>query len=243
MIEFRDVSFRYQGGVTGTSSAPGLSGFAMHIQALAVERGERIALVGPSGSGKTTLLSLVAGILRPESGTVRVDGLEISRLGDAAVRQFRIGRVGQVFQSFELLDYLSIIENVMLPWYISQGSEKLGSGKMGSQKADSRRRAHELLEEVGLASRASDRPGRLSQGEQQRVAVCRAMLNHPPLLLADEPTGNLDQGNKQMVVDLLLQQAQQHGSTVLLVTHDQSLLGRFDTVLDIRTVSAEAVPA
>ncbi len=238
MIEFRDVSFRYQGGVTGTSSAPGLSGFAMHIQALAVERGERIALVGPSGSGKTTLLSLVAGILRPDSGTVHVDGLELNRLGDAAVRQFRIGRVGQVFQSFELLDYLSIIENVMLPWYISPGSEKIGS-----QKADSRRRAHELLEEVGLASRASDRPGRLSQGEQQRVAVCRAMLNHPPLLLADEPTGNLDQGNKQMVVDLLLQQAQQHGSTVLLVTHDQSLLGRFDTVLDIRTVSAEGAPA
>lgn len=238
MIEFRNVSFRYQGGVTSTSSAPGFSGFAMHIQALAVERGERIALVGPSGSGKTTLLSLVSGILRPESGTVRVDGLELDQLGDAAVRRFRIGRVGQVFQSFELLDYLSIIENVMLPWYIGQGSQKLGS-----QKADSRRRAHELLEELGLASRASDRPGRLSQGEQQRVAVCRAMLNHPPLLLADEPTGNLDQGNKQMVVDLLLQQAQKQDSTLLMVTHDQSLLGRFDTVLDIRTLSGEGAPA
>ncbi len=205
----------------------------MHIRMLTVARGERIALVGPSGSGKTTLLSLVAGILRPESGTVRVDGLELGRLGDAAVRQFRIGRVGQVFQSFELLDYLSVIENVMLPWYIGQGS----------QKVDSRRRAHELLEEVGLASRASDQPGHLSQGEQQRVAVCRAMLNQPPLLLADEPTGNLDQGNKQMVVDLLLQQAQQQDSTLLMVTHDQSLLGRFDTVLDIRTLSGEGAPA
>ena len=237
MIEFRDVSFRYQGGVTSTSSAPAFSGFAMHIRMLTVARGERIALVGPSGSGKTTLLSLVAGILRPEIGTVRVDGLELGRLGDADVRQFRIGRVGQVFQSFELLDYLSIIENVMLPWYIGQGSQKLGS------QADSRRRAHELLEEVGLASRASDRPGRLSQGEQQRVAVCRAMLNQPPLLLADEPTGNLDQANKQMVVDLLLQQAQQQDSTLLMVTHDQSLLGRFDTVLDIRTLSGEGAPA
>jgi putative ABC transport system ATP-binding protein len=96
---------------------------------------------------------------------------------------------------------------------------------------------------VGLASRANDRPGQLSQGEQQRVAVCRAMLNRPPLLLADEPTGNLDQDNKKMVVDLLLQQAQQQDSTLLMVTHDQSLLGHFDTVLDIRTVSGEGVPA
>jgi putative ABC transport system ATP-binding protein len=233
MIEFQDVSFRYQGGVTGNSSPPGFKGFAIHIQTLAVDRGERIALVGPSGSGKTTLLSLVAGILRPESGTVRIDGQELSRLGDSATRQFRIERVGQVFQSFELLDYLSIIENVMLPWYIGRGA----------QKADSRRRAQELLEEVGLASRANDRPGQLSQGEQQRVAVCRAMLNHPPLLLADEPTGNLDQDNKQMVVDLLLQQARHQDSTLLMVTHDQSLLGRFDTVLDIRTVSGDGVPA
>ena len=238
MIEFRDVSFRYQGGVTSTSSATGFSGFAMHIQTLAVDRGERIALVGPSGSGKTTLLSLVAGILRPESGTVRVDDLDFSRLGDTAIRQFRIDRIGQVFQSFELLDYLSIIENVMLPWYIGQGSQKVGS-----QKMDSRCRAHELLEGVGLASRANDRPDQLSQGELQRVAVCRAMLNHPPLLLADEPTGNLDQVNKQMVVDLLLQQAQQQDSTLLMVTHDQSLLGRFDTVLDIHSISSDGAPA
>jgi putative ABC transport system ATP-binding protein len=237
MIEFHDVSFRYQGGASSTSSAAGFSSFAMHIQTLAVGRGERIALVGPSGSGKTTLLSLIAGILQPQSGTVRVDGQELSRLGDAATRQFRIERVGQVFQSFELLDYLSIIENVMLPWYISRGSQKVGA-----QKADSRRRALELLDEVGLASRANARPGQLSQGEQQRVAVCRAMLNHPPLLLADEPTGNLDQDNKQMVVDLLLQQARHQDSTLLMVTHDQSMLGRFDTVLDIRSVSGEGVP-
>jgi len=238
MIEFQDVSFRYQGGVTGNSSPPGFKGFAIHIQTLAVDRGERIALVGPSGSGKTTLLSLVAGILRPESGTVRIDGQELSRLGDSATRQFRIERVGQVFQSFELLDYLSIIENVMLPWYLGRGSQKAGL-----HKVDTRRRANELLKEVGLASRANDRPGQLSQGEQQRVAVCRAMLNRPPLLLADEPTGNLDQDNKKMVVDLLLQQAQQQDSTLLMVTHDQSLLGHFDTVLDIRTVSGGGVPA
>jgi len=238
MIEFRDVFFRYQGSVTSTSSAPAFSGFAMHIRMLAVARGERIALVGPSGSGKTTLLSLVAGILRPESGSVKVNGLDLRRLGNAAVRQFRIGQVGQVFQSFELLDYLSILENVMLPWYIGQDSSNTQMGKAGC-----RRRAQTLLEEVGLASLINDRPGHLSQGEQQRVAVCRAMLNHPPLLLADEPTGNLDQANKQTVVDLLLQQARQNNSTLLMVTHDQSLLERFDIVLDILSLSSKGAQA
>jgi len=237
MIEMAAVSFRYQGNVAGTSSAPAINRFSMYIDKLAVVRGERVALVGPSGSGKTTLLGLVAGILRPDSGTLHIHGREISSLGDAAVRQFRIGHVGQVFQSFELLDYLSIVENVMLPWYIARDPS---SEKMGRQQC--RQRAHALLDEVGLASRSNDLPGRLSQGEQQRVAVCRAMLNHPLLLLADEPTGNLDQANKQMVVDLLLQQAQQQNSTLLMVTHDQSLLGRFDTVLDIRSVSSEGAP-
>jgi putative ABC transport system ATP-binding protein len=236
MIKIDNISFKYHNDKDDISSITVSSNFAMHIHMLAVSRGERIALVGPSGSGKTTLLGLIAGILRPNSGLIRVDGLEISQLGDAAVRQFRIGRVGQVFQSFELLDYLSILENVMLPWYIDRGSFKSDMGKQ-----ECRERALSLLEEVGLASRAHDRPGRLSQGEQQRVAVCRAMLNHPPLLLADEPTGNLDQGNKQMVVDLLLQQAQQQNSTLLMVTHDQTLLERFDTVLDIRSVAGEGV--
>jgi len=238
MIEMANVAFRYQAAAASTTPANQNAGFAMHIRTLAVGRGERIALVGPSGSGKTTLLSLVAGILRPQGGRVQVNGLELSRLGNAAVRQFRIGQVGQVFQSFELLDYLSILENVMLPWYIGRDSSNTQM-----EKADCRHRAQTLLEEVGLASRINDRPDHLSQGEQQRVAVCRAMLNHPPLLLADEPTGNLDQANKQTVVDLLLEQAQQNDSTLLMVTHDQSLLERFDTVLDIRSLSSEGVPS
>jgi len=238
MIEMDNVSFKYHSDKDSILFDTLINNFSIHINSLTVARGERIALVGPSGSGKTTLLSLVAGILRPDTGTVRVDEHEISQLGDTAVRQFRIDRVGQVFQSFELLDYLSVLENVMLPWYIGKGSSK-----NAMDKRECSERALSLLDEVGLASRSSDRPGRLSQGEQQRVAVCRAMLNHPPLLLADEPTGNLDQANKQMVVELLLQQAQQRNSTLLMVTHDQSLLGRFDIVLDIRSVAGEGVAA
>jgi putative ABC transport system ATP-binding protein len=132
-----------------------------------------------------------------------------------------------VFQAFELLGYLTVIENVMLPWYIA------GSG----MKADIRKRAADLLRDVGLESKQTAMPGELSQGEQQRVAVCRAMLNNPPVLLADEPTGNLDQENKQNVVDLLIEQAARNNSTLLMVTHDESLLGKFDSVLDMRHIA------
>jgi putative ABC transport system ATP-binding protein len=132
-----------------------------------------------------------------------------------------------VFQAFELLHYLTVVENVMLPHYIHAS---------GADRKDVRQRALELLSDVGLGLKAGSRPGELSQGEQQRVAVCRAMLNQPALLLADEPTGNLDQANKQNVVDLLLEQAQRNHSTLLMVTHDQSLLASFSIVLDIESV-------
>ncbi len=233
-IEMANVSFRYRQQSGGNSSIQKSSNFAIYIRKLNVARGECIALVGPSGSGKTTLLGLIAGNLRPQGGRVCVNGREISQLGGAAVRQFRIGEVGQVFQSFELLDYLSILENIMLPWFIDRGPSKTAMSK-----TDCRRRALKLLEEVGLSSQVNSRPGQLSQGEQQRIAVCRAMLNHPSLTLADEPTGNLDQANKQMVVDLLLRQARDNDSTLLMVTHDQSLLERFDTVLEINSVTAQ----
>jgi putative ABC transport system ATP-binding protein len=139
--------------------------------------------------------------------------------------------VGQVFQAFELLNYLTVIENVMLPWYICSNG----------RKEVIRSRAVELLASVGLESKQRSRPGELSQGEQQRVAVCRAMLNNPPLLLADEPTGNLDEENKQNVVDLLVEQVTRNRSTLLMVTHDKSLLDKFDSVLDMRDVARPPV--
>jgi len=222
MITISELAFRYRGRGPDASST-----FGMRVDSFSVPQGSSAALVGPSGSGKTTLLGLIAGTLRADSGRINVNDQTITDFNDGDLGRFRIGNVGQVFQAFELLNYLTVSENVMLPWYIS------GNGR----KDDIRKRAADLLCGVGLESKLNARPGELSQGEQQRVAVCRAMLNNPRVLLADEPTGNLDQENKQNVVDLLVEQATQNNSTLLMVTHDESLLARFDSVLDMRNVA------
>jgi putative ABC transport system ATP-binding protein len=217
MIELRNVTFRY----------PAAGAFQLRVPMLQVDQGDCVAIVGPSGSGKTTLLGLLSGILTPRSGSIRVGNTELTKLGDTKRRKFRILNVGQVFQTFELLNYLTIAENVALPNLVERTFEHHG-------------RLHEhvtsLLEGVGLGAKSGVYPQELSQGEQQRVAVCRAMFNQPPLLLADEPTGNLDQANKQNVVDLLIEQARRNGSTLLMVTHDHSLLAAFSRVLDMSSV-------
>ena len=198
-------------------------GFRMHIPRLDIAAGECVAIVGPSGSGKTTLLNLMAGTFVPRSGEINVAGQRLDNMSDAARRRFRIDRVGQVFQAFELLDYLTVSENSLLPRLIDSESRK----NSGSQQ-----RIQSLLSSVGLQDKADKRPDELSHGERQRVAVCRAMLNRPALLLADEPTGNLDQANKQKVVELLISQARTHESMLLMVTHDHSMLDAFERVID-----------
>jgi len=225
MIDIRDLAFTY-----GTSGDGDNSAFGLRIDTLTVPAGASAALVGPSGSGKTTLLGLIAGTLRPSAGSVTVNDQIITGFSDHALGAFRIHNIGQVFQTFELLSYLSVIENVMLPWFIT------GEG----HKKEIHDRATRLLGNVGLSSKARSRPDELSQGERQRVAVCRALLNQPSILLADEPTGNLDHQNKQNVVDLLREQARTHDSTLLMVTHDESLLARFDLVFDIRNIMTSA---
>jgi putative ABC transport system ATP-binding protein len=222
MIKIEELAFSYRGLGPGSSSS-----FGMRVKEFDVLSGASTALVGPSGSGKTTLLGLIAGILRADSGSIQVNDQAITNFNDGELGRFRIRSVGQVFQSFELLNYLTVTENVMLPWYI------VGNGP----KVDIRMRAVNLLRGVGLESKLGTMPGQLSQGEQQRVAVCRAMLNNPSVLLADEPTGNLDKENKQNVVDLLVDQARRHNSTLLMVTHDESLLGKFDAVLDMQHIA------
>jgi len=222
MIDINGLAFSYR-----DRRLQLLPAFGLQVDKFVIAQGTSTALVGPSGSGKTTLLGLIAGTLKASAGTISVNQLSITEFNDDELSRYRIRDVGQVFQAFELLDYLTVIENVMLPWFIASAGSK----------AEIRKRAEELLVSVGLASKFASRPGELSQGEQQRVAVCRALLNKPAILLADEPTGNLDQENKQNVVDLLCQQASRNNSTLLMVTHDESLLGSFDAVLDMRTVA------
>lgn len=217
-IALREVLFGY----------PGRSTFELNIRELMIESNDSVAIIGPSGSGKTTLLGLLAGTLVADQGKVELNGTDLCRLDDRGRRQFRIRNIGQVLQSFELLHYLSVIENVMLPHYILPSEQAVKSVRAHAQ---------ELLVDVGLGDREQARPDELSQGEQQRVAVCRALINRPGVLLADEPTGNLDQANKQHVVNLLLEQAQTRGSVLVMATHDQSLLDSFSRVIDVRNLS------
>lgn len=200
-------------------------GFHMFIPRLDIAAGECVAIVGPSGSGKTTLLNLIAGTFVPRSGEINVAGQRLDNMSEAARRRLRIDQVGQVFQAFELLEYLSVSENILLPRLIDPD---------GRKNTDAQQRIRSLLASVGLQNKADKRPAELSHGERQRVAVCRAMLNRPTLLLADEPTGNLDQANKQNVVELLISQAKEHGSMLLMVTHDHSMLEAFERVIDFQ---------
>ena len=212
MIGIQNLLFRYGEGE-----------FRLDIQVLNVAAGERVAVVGPSGSGKTTLLNLVAGIARPQSGNIVTAGQELAALDDGATRNFRIRNIGLVFQEFELLEYLDVLDNVLLPYRINNSLE------LDSQV---RQRATELLESVGIGDLRERLPDQLSQGEKQRVAVCRALLVKPPLLLADEPTGNLDPANKGRVLDILVDYATANDATLVTVTHDSNLLSRFERVID-----------
>ncbi len=212
MIELRGVQFAYRGG-----------SFRLDIPSFSVQGGERLAVIGPSGSGKTTLLNLIAGILTPMNGNVEVAGTEVSALADARRRDFRIRNIGFVFQDFELLDYLNVLDNILHPYRIT-----------GALRLDRtvRERAAGLAERLGVGDKLKRRANDLSQGEKQRVAICRALLPGPRLILADEATGNLDPRNKARILDLLFDSVADHGATLLAVTHDHELLPRFDRVVD-----------
>ena len=217
-VALDDLGFRYSEG-----------GFALRVPELRVARGEAVAFVGPSGSGKTTLLHLIAGIAPAAEGRVVTEGVELSALDDAARRDFRVRSIGLVFQEFELLEYLSVLDNVLLPYRIN-AALRLDAGV--------RERARALADRLGIGGLVLRRPAKLSQGERQRAAVCRALVADPPLLLADEPTGNLDPANKTRVLDLLFEVARERGATLVTVTHDRELLSRFDRVIDFKQFAA-----
>ena len=212
MIAIENLSFRY----SATS-------FRLRVPAFALGDKERVAIVGPSGSGKTTLLNLIAGILTPETGTVSVAGTDVAPLPDVARRRFRASTIGFVFQDFALLDYLSARQNILYPYRITPAL---------TLDADARARAESLAAACGIGDKLDRHPTALSQGEQQRVAICRALVTQPKLILSDEATGNLDPDSKARILDLLFDQAQEAGAAVLAVTHDHELLPSFDRVLD-----------
>lgn len=199
------------------------------MPALAIEAGEKVAIVAPSGAGKTTLLHLIAGILVPQAGSVRVNGIELSALGDAARRDFRCEHVGLVFQTFELLEYLDVAENIRLPYLVNRRLRAKDPGEAA---------VRELAAQAGLGEKLRRGVERLSQGERQRVALCRALIARPALLLADEPTGSLDPATGRVALDLLLELARVHRSTLVAVTHDRGLLGAFDRTVDLAELSA-----
>ncbi len=212
MIAINDLEFSYPTG-----------NFFLQIPEFSVEKHEKIAVIGPSGTGKTTLLNLLAGIIVPGRGSIRVNDTSVDQLNDAQRRQFRITNIGFVFQDFELLDYLSVYDNILHPFRITNSLQL---------EPAVRQRARTLAEEMGIGDKLKQRATDLSQGEKQRTAICRALLPQPDLLLADEATGNLDPENKTRILDLLFRAVQEHDTTLLAVTHDHELLPRFDRVVD-----------
>jgi len=212
MITISDLDFRYPSGE-----------FRLRIPEFQVAGSEKVAVVGPSGSGKTTLLNLIAGILISTNGIVKVENTTMNELADDRRRDFRVSNVGFVFQDFELLDYLCVLDNILHPYRIT---------KALSLNKTVRQRAADTADALGIGDMLKRYPEDLSKGEKQRVAICRAILSKPKLILADEPTGNLDPDNKTKILDLLFHSVEEHKATLLAVTHDYELLKRFDRVID-----------
>jgi putative ABC transport system ATP-binding protein len=213
MIRVRDLVMRLPSGGRFVTILDGVS--------LEVAAGEVVAITGPSGSGKSTLLGLIAGLDTPTAGSIAVGGVEVTGLGETDLARFRRRTIGFVFQSYHLIPTLTAAENVAVPLELAGTPEPL---------AVARRR----LAEVGLAERGQHYPAQLSGGEQQRVAIARAVALAPPLLLADEPTGNLDSATGAQIVDLLLALNRERGSTLVLVTHDPALAGRAGRAIALR---------
>ena len=196
----------------------------LDVQQFEVAAGEQVVLMGRSGSGKTTLLHTIAGISRPDSGSVKIDGVEITRLPEGGRDRLRADKIGYVFQTFNLLAGFSALENVLLGMSFASGHPDEA-------------RARHLLERVGLGQRMTHRPAMLSVGEQQRVAVARALANKPRLLLADEPTANVDRGHQQQIVDLVRSTCREEKVSLLLVTHTPEVSQQFERVVELSEIN------
>lgn len=195
-----------------------LKGIDLHI-----DKGEVVSIVGPSGAGKTTLLQIIGTLDRPDTGTITIDGIDVSKLSSKKLSDFRNQHIGFVFQFHQLLPEFTAIENIMIPAYIA-----------GASHREAKQRAQELLDFMGLSDRASHKPNELSGGEKQRVAVARALINHPAVILADEPSGSLDSKNKEELHQLFFDLRDKFGQTFVIVTHDEQLASITDRTIHMR---------
>ena len=218
IIQIKQLQFGYRVGT-----------FRLAVESLHIAAQERVALIGPSGCGKTTLLNLLAGIIVPTKGEIDVDGTCISGLNQEDRQDFRALHMGLVFQEFELLEYLTVLDNILLPFRLNP---ILQLTKVVQE------RAFALCDKVGLGDKTKRYPAHLSQGERQRVAVCRALVTQPMVIFGDEPTGNLDPVNRDLVMDILFEYSESAKAPLVIVTHDHELLDRFDRTMDIREVAA-----
>jgi len=206
--------------------------FELNVPAFELKPGELVACIGTSGIGKSTLLALLAGILQPAVGTIELGGQDLGALGEEARRKLRLREVGLVFQEFELLDHLSVRENILLPYLVS---------RVLALDDEARERMLALATSAGIEALLERHPRELSMGERQRVAICRALITRPSVVLADEPTGNLDPTTSQRVLELLIGEVRASGASLVMVTHDYSLLDSLDRVVDLAELTG--VPA
>jgi putative ABC transport system ATP-binding protein len=221
VVELDDVHKHYQ---MGNQEVRALDGVTLQIA-----RGDFVALMGPSGSGKSTMLNVLGTLDRPTTGSYVLEGQEVARLDDNQLSEFRLRTLGFVFQSFNLIPQLTVQENIELPLYY-----------LDADPAWSRRKAAELAERVGLGERLDHRPAQLSGGQQQRVAIARALSNDPPVMLADEPTGNLDSVTSTQIMNLLVE-LNEHGKTIIMVTHEPDIAAYAKTQIHMRDGRIESI--
>ncbi len=216
MIQLKDIRFQYP-----------QSDFRLDINDLIFQEGSKTAIIGPSGFGKTTMLNLIAGIILPAAGKVIVDQQTVNVLTDKDRRRYRIQNIGFIFQDFRLVPYLNVIDNILLPFRINSAIRA---------DSDAINRSKNIADELNIGNLIKKYPAKLSHGERQRVAIARALVNQPKLLLADEPTGNLDPANKIHIKKILFDAVDKHNATLITVTHDHEMLEGFDAVIDFKNL-------
>ncbi|MBA4716180.1 MAG: ABC transporter ATP-binding protein [Verrucomicrobiales bacterium] len=214
ILQIRDLHFQYPA-----------SDFKIEISNIKITQGSKIAISGKSGSGKTTLIHLISGILKPQSGEILFFDKSITDMNDKEIRKHRISNIGFIFQEFELLDYLNVMDNLILPYKIN---------KSLSIDEEIKNKAKEIANRIGIGNKLDQHPKQLSGGERQRLAIARALITSPPLIIADEPTGNLDNKTSNIVMDEITDQVSYTNSTLIMISHNNELISSFDEIIDIQ---------